>query len=41
MAISAFMKGSDLPVETRERAIAQVSRAVYDYFLFAPVPAGR
>jgi beta-lactamase class A len=31
-----FVKESRLPVETRERAIAQVSRAIYDYFLFNP-----
>jgi beta-lactamase class A len=31
-----FVKESKLPVETRERAIAQVSRAIYDYFLFNP-----
>ncbi|MGH7467227.1 MAG: class A beta-lactamase [Longimicrobiales bacterium] len=31
-----FVKESTLPVETRERAIAQISRAIYDYFLFNP-----
>jgi beta-lactamase class A len=31
-----FIKESKLPVEARERAIAQVSRAIYDYFLFNP-----
>lgn len=31
-----LVKESRLPVETRERAIAQVSRAIYDYFLFSP-----
>ena len=34
--IVAMVKASPLPVETRERAIAQVSRAIYDYFLFNP-----
>ncbi len=32
----AFVKDSDLPVPDRERAIAQVSRAIYDFFLFNP-----
>ena len=32
-----FVKGSDLDVEKRERAIAHVARAIYDYFLFNPV----
>lgn len=31
-----FVKESTLPVETRERAIAQISRAIYDWFLFRP-----
>jgi beta-lactamase class A len=31
-----FVKSSTLPVEARERAIAQVARAIYDYFLFNP-----
>lgn len=35
-----FVKESDRPVETRERAIAQIARAAYDYFLFNPAPAG-
>ena len=34
VAIAAFVKGSERPVERRERAIAEVSRAVYDFFLF-------
>ncbi|MFN2563425.1 MAG: class A beta-lactamase [Gemmatimonadaceae bacterium] len=29
-----FVKESTLPVETRERAIAQIARSIYDYFLF-------
>jgi beta-lactamase class A len=32
----AFVKASDQPVETRERTIAHVARAIYDYFLFNP-----
>lgn len=36
VVIVAMVKASPLPVETRERAIAQVSRAIYDYFLFNP-----
>lgn len=31
-----FVKGSTLPGDMRERAIAQISRAIYDYFLFNP-----
>ena len=34
--IVTMVKASALPVETRERGIAQVSRAIYDYFLFNP-----
>jgi len=34
VVLVAFVKGSPRPVPERERAIAQVSRAVYDYFLF-------
>jgi beta-lactamase class A len=34
----AFVKDSDVPVPQRERAIAQVSRAIYDFFLFNPGP---
>jgi beta-lactamase class A len=33
-----FVKDSDRPVEEREAAIAQIARAVYDYFVFNPVP---
>jgi len=33
-----FVKDSTRPVEERERAIAQIARSIYDYFLF--VPAG-
>lgn len=37
-----FVKASDKPVPERERAIAQIARAVYDYFLFVVPPrAGR
>ncbi|MDH3269987.1 MAG: class A beta-lactamase [Gemmatimonadota bacterium] len=31
-----FVKDSEIPVEGRERAIAQASRAIYDFFLFNP-----
>lgn len=34
VAISVFVKGSYHPAADRERAIAEVSRAAYDYFLF-------
>jgi beta-lactamase class A len=33
--IVVFVKESDIPVAERERAIAHIARAVYDYFLFA------
>ena len=36
IAIVTYVKASTRPVEQRERAIAQVSRAIYDYFLFNP-----
>ncbi|MGH7458141.1 MAG: class A beta-lactamase [Longimicrobiaceae bacterium] len=39
VAIAVFVKKSERSVETRERAIAQISRAVYDFFLFTAVPA--
>jgi beta-lactamase class A len=35
-----FVKASDKPVPERERAIAQIARAVYDYFLFVLPPRG-
>lgn len=31
-----FVEESEREVETRERAIAQIARAIYDYFLFNP-----
>jgi beta-lactamase class A len=31
-----FIKQSPLPTEARERAVAQVARAIYDFFLFNP-----
>lgn len=34
VAIAAFVKESDQPTEKRERAIAEMSRAAHDYFLF-------
>ena len=36
VAISVFVKSSKLPVADRERVIAQISRAVHDFFLFRP-----
>lgn len=38
VAVAAFVKESSLDIPTRERAIAQVTRAVYDYFLFTAAP---
>lgn len=39
VAVVLFVRASEKPVEQRERAIAQVARAIYDYFLFNPQPA--
>lgn len=36
VAISVFVKSSSRPVSERERVIAQISRAVHDFFLFRP-----
>ncbi len=35
VAVVVFIKGSSLPLEDRERAIAHIARAAHDYFLFA------
>jgi beta-lactamase class A len=35
VALAVFVKESNRPTEQQERAIAQISRAVYDYFLFS------
>jgi beta-lactamase class A len=40
VAVAVCVKGSDREVAVRERAIAQIARAVYDYFLFLPAGAG-
>lgn len=39
VAAVVFVKQSTRSVEQRERAIAQVSRAIYDYFVFNPATA--
>jgi beta-lactamase class A len=39
VAAVLFVKESTRPVEERERAIAHVARAIYDYFVFNPAPA--
>ena len=36
VAIAAFVKSSSKPVPEREKVIAQVARAVHDFFLFRP-----
>jgi len=36
VAIAAFVKASEKGPAERERAIAQIARAVYDFFLFQP-----
>jgi len=39
VAIAVFVKSSELDIPTRERAIAEIARAVHDFFLFHPAPA--
>jgi beta-lactamase class A len=36
VAIAAFVKSSEKEVSVRERAIAEIARAVHDFFLFQP-----
>jgi beta-lactamase class A len=36
VALAAFVKSSERDEKARERAIAEIGRAVYDYFLFNP-----
>ena len=36
LILAIFVKESTRPAETQERAIAQIARAAYDYFLFNP-----
>lgn len=36
VAISVFTKGSNKPEEASEKAIAEISRTIYDYFVLAP-----
>jgi beta-lactamase class A len=36
VAIAAFVKSSEKDVTARERAIAEIARAVHDFFLFQP-----
>jgi beta-lactamase class A len=38
VAVAAFVKSSDREAPQRERAIAQMARAAYDYFLFTTTP---
>ncbi len=38
VAIAVFVKASDNPVPTRERAIAEIARTVHDFFLFETSP---
>ena len=38
VAISVFVKSSEKEIPARERAIAEIARAVHDYFLFQPGP---
>ncbi|HLF85003.1 MAG TPA: class A beta-lactamase [Blastocatellia bacterium] len=39
VAIAAFVKLSEKEVSARERAIAEIARAVHDFFLFQPRPS--
>ena len=39
VAVSLFVKASTLEVEAREAAIADMTRSVYDFFLFTNPPA--
>jgi beta-lactamase class A len=36
VAIAVFVKSSTKPIPERERVIAQIARAVHDFFLFRP-----
>ena len=36
VAIAVFVNSSEKGAAERERAIAQIARAVYDFFLFQP-----
>jgi beta-lactamase class A len=36
LVLTIFVKESTRPPEVQERAIAQIARAAYDYFLFNP-----
>ena len=38
LVLAVFVKESTKPAETQERAIAQIARAAYDYFVFNPDP---
>ena len=38
VAIAVFVKASDKPVPSRERAIAEIARTVHDFFLFETPP---
>ena len=39
VAIAVFVKSSEKDIPTRERAIAEIARAIHDFFLFHPAPA--
>ncbi|MGH9906117.1 MAG: class A beta-lactamase, partial [Pyrinomonadaceae bacterium] len=41
VAIAVFVKSSDKEVSARERIIAEIARAVHDFFLFQPGPTSR
>lgn len=38
VVIAVFIKKSDLPFAAREKVIADIARAFYDFYLFAPAP---
>lgn len=39
VAIAVFVKASEKEVSSRERAIAEIARAIHDFFLFQPRPS--
>jgi len=38
IVLAVFIKKSDLPFAVREHVIADIARAVYDFYLFSPAP---
>jgi beta-lactamase class A len=38
VALAVYVKGTEKDAQERERTIAQISRSIYDFFLFRPFP---